>query len=67
MKRYETNIDALMDEKGIKNDKELSELLKMPQSTLSARMNGNLSMDTLEKLGKALGVPVYDLLKKEIA
>lgn len=67
MKRYETNIDFLMDQRGIKNDKELSKLLKMPQSTLSARMNGNVSMDTLEKISDAFGVPVYELLKKETA
>lgn len=63
MKRVHTNIDLLMEERGIKNDKELSKLLGWSQARLSQRINGNLSLGTLEHIASVFGVSVKELLR----
>jgi len=65
MKRNETNINVLLAQKGIETDKQLADMLEMPPANLSARLVGDISMDTLERISKVLGVPVYDLIKRE--
>ena len=63
MKRYQTNIDALMDKQGLTTDKELAEGLGISQQKLSARLKNNISMNTLEMLSTYFEVTVKDLLK----
>lgn len=63
MKRDQTLIDVFMAQKGIKTDKELAERLGFSQQQLSYRLNGNLSMGTLEKLATYFDTTVKDLLR----
>jgi len=63
IKRAETNIDWLMLEKGIKNDVELAEKLELSQQTLSARLNGNISLKTLKSLAEFFEVPVKEMFR----
>ena len=63
MKRYQTNIDALMDKNDIKTDKELAEGLGISQQKLSSRLKNNISMNTLEMLAKYFNTSVKELLK----
>lgn len=64
MKRSDTNINVVLAKKGINTDKELASVLGMSTAALSNRLCGDVSMDTLEKLSHALGVEVFELLKK---
>lgn len=63
VKRVHTNINLLMHENGIKTDKELANKLGLKNSSLSYRLRGNISMNTLERLSKYFNVSVKDLLR----
>lgn len=63
MKRVHTNIDLMMDEKGVKNDGELASALGWSKSSFSQRLSGKLTMDTLEAIAKYFGVSVKELLR----
>lgn len=63
MKRADTYIDEEMMKRGIKSDSELAKSLKISQQSLSFRLSGKLSMDTLERLSKLFGISVKELLK----
>ncbi len=63
MKRFQTNIDLFMDEKGLKNDKELAKELGWSPSALSQRLTGSISMQTLEKIANYFNTTVKELLR----
>jgi transcriptional regulator with XRE-family HTH domain len=67
MKRSETNINVYLALRGIDTDYRLAEMMGITPGSLSRRLAGDISMDTLEQISNALNVPIYELLKKETA
>jgi transcriptional regulator with XRE-family HTH domain len=65
MKRSETNINVYLALRGIDTDYRLAEMMGITPGSLSRRLAGDISMDTLEQISNALNVPIYELLKKE--
>ena len=63
MIRKETRIDILMALNEIKNDKDLSERLGISQQLLSAKLNGSISMKTIEQMAGFFKVPVKEMFK----
>jgi len=61
--RAHTNLDLLMLDHGIKSDKELAKRLGLTPNTLSFRLRGSISMDTLKRLATLFKVSVKDLLR----
>lgn len=61
--RAHTNLDLFMHQKGIKSDKALAKRLKLSPSSLSFRLSGGLSMDTLKRLSTLFGVSVKEFLR----
>lgn len=63
MTRSDTRIDIVLAEKGITRDYQLAEKLNITPSSLSERLSGTISTDTLTKISNALDVTIKDLLK----
>jgi len=63
MVRSQTNIDIEMAKRGIRTDSELATALGFSQQQLSYRINGKISMDTLERLASFFETTVKKLLK----
>lgn len=63
MVRTETNIDVVLAKKGIRKDKELAEKMNITPASLSARLNGKISIGTFERIAIALDCDLLDLLK----
>ncbi|TXD47348.1 helix-turn-helix domain-containing protein [Polaribacter sp. IC073] len=63
MKRVHTNIDLLMDKQEIKTDKEFAVILGWTPSAFSQRVNGKLSIGTLETIADYFGITVKELLR----
>lgn len=62
--RMALNIKNAIKEKGI-TSKELAERLNISKVTLSTQINGNPTIDTLEKIAKALECDVIDLFDQK--
>jgi len=63
VKRHQTKIDEYMDKQGISTDKELAEKMNLTQQKLSFRLNGKISMDTMERLAAYFNTTVKELLR----
>ena len=56
-------IKEILKEKGI-TQKELAEIIGVAEISLSRSINGNPSLDTLNKIALALNVPISDLFEQ---
>jgi DNA-binding Xre family transcriptional regulator len=65
MTREETNIDEILNEKKVLTDKALSKLIGISPVSVSQRLNGNITMNTIELIAKTLSVSVEDLIVKK--
>jgi DNA-binding Xre family transcriptional regulator len=65
MTRGETNIDEILNEKKVLTDKALSKLIGISPVSVSQRLNGNITMNTIELIAKTLSVSVEDLIVKK--
>ena len=63
MVRSQTNIDLEMAKHGYRTDSELAAAMGFSQQQLSYRINGKISMDTLERLAAFFNTTVKKLLK----
>lgn len=63
MKRAHTNIDLVMEENGIKNDKQLGNKLGWDQKKTSYRLRGNITMKTLEEIAECFSLTVKSLIR----
>lgn len=63
MTRNETNIDIIMAERNIRYDSDLAKEIGMDQNTLTKRLRGDISMNTLEMLSNHFGVPLKDMIR----
>jgi DNA-binding Xre family transcriptional regulator len=63
MTKNETKIDILMAEHNISSYAELAPKIGLSQQSLSYRLSGKISMDTLERMATYFGVTVKELLK----
>jgi transcriptional regulator with XRE-family HTH domain len=63
MTKNETKIDILMAEHNISSYAELAPKMGLSQQSLSYRLSGKISMNTLERMATYFGVTVKELLK----
>lgn len=63
MKREETFLDVVMAENNIRTNKDMAEKLGISQASFSARINGEISMNTLELFSKFFNKPIKELLR----
>lgn len=60
----ELRIKEVLSEKGY-TQKKLSELTGIAEISLSRSINGNPTFETLQKIAKALNVPISDLFEQQ--
>jgi len=65
MTREDSNIDDVMSSKGIKTDKTLAEMIGISTPSMSQRLNGNISMNTVELIAKTLDVSTEEIMFKK--
>tara|TARA_R110000796_G_scaffold218706_1_gene334638 strand:+ start:787 stop:1014 length:228 start_codon:yes stop_codon:yes gene_type:complete len=65
MTRDETNIDEILNKKKVLTDKALAELIGISPVSVSQRLNGSITMNTIELIAKTLSVSVEDLIVKK--
>jgi|TARA_R110000796_G_scaffold134775_1_gene250589 transcriptional regulator with XRE-family HTH domain len=65
MTREETNIDEILNEKKVLTDKALAELIGISPVSVSQRLNGSISMNTIELIAKTLSVSIEELIVKK--
>ena len=64
MKRNKMRIDILMAINEIKTDTALAEILGVTPQALYSKLNGDISMRTIERLSKVFGVTVKEMFKE---
>jgi DNA-binding Xre family transcriptional regulator len=65
MTRDETNIDEILNKKKVLTDKALAKLIGISPVSVSQRLKGNITMNTIELIAKTLSVSVEDLIIKK--
>lgn len=63
IKRVDTNLDLLMSQNSIKTDKELGKRLELSPAAIWQRLEGNLSMNTLNMLCEFFDVTLKEFLR----
>lgn len=63
MTRNQTRIDELKEIKGIKFDKQIAKDMGLDAPFFSRKINGNISMLTLERLAEYFEVTVKEMIK----